>query len=231
MELIAEIGQNHNGDMLLAKKLIELAKQSGADVAKFQLFCAKTLFKKENNPWYEYNLKTELNKSSVEMLIEYSNKVGIEFMASVFDEERISWLEELGVKRYKIASRSIEDKQLIDAVLKTGKPTIISLGYWCKDELPDFKGNIQGYLYCVSKYPTPIEDINFSKISFDDYLGFSDHTIGIAASCVAVSRGAKVIEKHFTLDKNLYGPDHKGSALPEELIELRKFTDQVKQCL
>ena len=231
MEIIAEIGQNHNGDMDLAKELIKLAKYSGADVAKFQLFCAKSLFQKEGNPWYEYNLKTELSKKNVEMLIEYSDKIGIEFMASVFDEERLSWLEDFDVRRYKIASRSINDKKLIDAVLKTTKPVIISLGHWGKNEFPDFIGNILGYLYCISKYPTPLEDINFSNIDFSRYLGFSDHTVGINASCCAISRGAEVIEKHFTLDQNFYGPDHKGSVTPTELIKLRKFSDDVKKCL
>lgn len=231
MEIIAEIGQNHNGDMSLAKELIKLARDNGADVAKFQLFSAEKLFERENNPWFEYNKSTQLSKDNVEMLIEYSNKLGIEFMASVFDEERLSWLEEFNVKRYKIASRSINDVDLIESVLMTDKPVIISLGMWNKKEFPKFIGNVEGYLYCISKYPTAYEDLQFNSVNFNDYLGFSDHTIGINAACCALSRGAKVIEKHFTTDKNLYGPDHKGSATPSELYKLCNFAKDIQRCL
>ncbi|MAV59332.1 MAG: hypothetical protein CMG07_05215 [Candidatus Marinimicrobia bacterium] len=231
MNIIAEIGQNHNGDMALAKELVILAKKNGADVAKFQLFDAKSLFSKKDNPWYEYNLKTELSYDQIKMLKDFCDSQKIEFMASVFDEERIGWLEELEVERYKIASRSIFDTDLIDAVLKTNKPTIISLGLWDKDDLPKFIGNIEGYLYCISKYPTKLDELNLSKVSFEKYIGFSDHTVGINASCCAIARGAKIIEKHFTIDKGMYGPDHGSSITPVELAQLRKFSDDISLCL
>ena len=116
VEIIAEIGQNHNGDMLLAKELIHAAKENGADVAKFQLYDAVSLFPKENNPWYEYNCQTELSRDQVTDLNNECQKVGIEFMSSVFDVERIDWLESINVKSHKVASRSIKDASLTNAM-------------------------------------------------------------------------------------------------------------------
>ena len=155
IELIAEIGQNHNGDMSLAKELIHAANDSGADVAKFQVYEAKSLFPKEGNEWFEYNCKTELNSDQVFELSEECEKAGIEFMASVFDVMRIEWLERVGVKRYKIASRSIQDAALIGALVKTDKPLMVSLGMWKNKEFPVIKTQQKlDFLYCVSKYPT-----------------------------------------------------------------------------
>ena len=131
-EVIAEIGQNHNGDMVLAKELIYAAKEAGANVAKFQLYDAKKLFERKNNDWYEYNCKTELSYVQVQELAEICEKVEIEFMASVFDCIRIGWLEEVGVKRYKLASRSIQEKSLIKEIANKGKPILVSLGMWDK---------------------------------------------------------------------------------------------------
>jgi sialic acid synthase SpsE len=233
IEIIAEIGQNFNGDIELAKELIRLAKINGADVAKFQVYDAKALFPKENNPWYDYNCKTELNKEHLKILMDECAKVGIEFMASAFDEERVEWLETLGVKRYKIASRSISDKVLIDKIISTKKPIIVSLGMWYGDEFPEIESEAKvDFLYCVSKYPTELEDLHFNNIDFKDkYNGFSDHTLGVAAPVVAMSRGAKIIEKHFTIDKDMYGPDHSGSMTPNELQELVKYKEEILQCL
>ena len=107
MEIIAEIGQNHNGDMVLAKELIFAAKESGADVAKFQIFDAEETFGTKNNPWIDYNKKTELSRDNVNLLYEECQRHQIEFMSSVFHSRYIDWLEQLNVKRYKIASRSI----------------------------------------------------------------------------------------------------------------------------
>ena len=230
MEIIAEIGQNHNGDIDLACQLIKEAKNSGADVAKFQLYDAKALFPKEDNEWYDYNCQTELSFEDLQILHKACLEENIEFMASVFDIERIAWLEELNVKRYKIASRSIYEDELIDAVLKTNKPVLISLGMWKGDNLPSFTGNIN-YLYCISKYPTPLSDISFKDVDFNLYHGFSDHTEGVVAPITALSRGARIIEKHFTLDKKMYGPDHSGSMTPEELKIICNFRDGLDQCL
>jgi sialic acid synthase SpsE len=232
MEIIAEIGQNHNGDMDLARRLIVSAKENGADVAKFQVFEARKIFQKDGNPWFDYNLRTELKRDQVEMLAEECARIGIEFMASVFDVERIAWLEAVGVKRYKVASRSLSDKDLLAALTATGKPLIVSLGFWTGEGFPviEAPGGVQ-WLHCVSKYPTPLSDVGLSRIDFSVYAGFSDHTIGLTAPMAAFARGARIIEKHFTIDKDLYGPDHSGSMTPDELATLARYRDDLRACL
>lgn len=228
MEIIAEIGQNHNGDMQLARRLIAEAKAAGAAVAKFQVYDARALFPKEGNEWFEYNCKTELSRADVEMLANECERQGIEFMASVFDVERVQWLQDVGMRRYKIASRSVKDEALIDAVSKTGKPVLVSLGMWSGAAFPEIKaaGGVE-YLYCISKYPTELSDLHFGKVDFTRYAGFSDHTIGIDGAMIALSRGARIIEKHFTVDKAMYGPDHSGSMTPSELAALSRFRDSL----
>jgi sialic acid synthase SpsE len=231
MEIIAEIGQNFNGDMVLAHELIHSAKECGADVAKFQLYNAKSLFPKEGNEWYEYNCSTELSRDNIYELNSTCQNIGIEFMASVFDVERISWLEEVNVKRYKVASRSVHDVNLINALVDTGKPILISLGMWHETEFPKIKSNNVDYLYCISKYPTPLQDISLSSVDFKKIAGFSDHSIGVTAAIAAMSRGANIIEKHFTLDKKMYGPDHEGSMSPDELKIITSFRSELLKCL
>lgn len=228
MEIIAEIGQNHNGDMQLARRLIAEAKDAGAAVAKFQVYDAQTLFPKEGNEWFDYNCKTELSRADVETLAAECERQGVEFMASVFDVERVAWLESVGMRRYKIASRSVEDEALLDAVANTGKPVLVSLGMWKGKQFPKIvaPGGVE-FLYCVSKYPTELSDLHFDSIDFADYAGFSDHTIGIDAATIALSRGARIIEKHFTIDKTMHGPDHSGSMTPAELAALSRFRDSL----
>jgi sialic acid synthase SpsE len=232
MEIIAEIGQNHNGDMDLARSLIREAKAAGASVAKFQVYEARALFPKECNEWFDYNCKTELSRANVEALAVECDKAGIEFMASVFDVERIQWLEAVGMRRYKIASRSVRDRALIEAVAATGKPMIVALGMWNEPGFPSIAapGGVD-FLYCVSKYPTPLADLHFGAVDFSRYAGFSDHTIGIDAPMAALARGARIIEKHFTLDKGLHGPDHAGSMTPQELRSLCSFRDSLRSML
>lgn len=232
MEIIAEIGQNHNGDMKLACELIHAARESGANAVKFQVYDAKSLFPKENNDWYDYNCKTELNRDQLDLLVSECDKVGIEFMASAFDTQRVSWLEEIGVKRHKLASRSIGDKSLVDAMVETKKPLLASLGMWNHDNFPVIKGieNVC-FLYCVSKYPTSLEDLKLSRVDFSKYGGFSDHSIGITAAITACTLGARILEKHFTLDKSSNGPDHSGSMVPFELKEISRFTKEFPKCL
>ena len=137
MEIIAEIGQNHNGDMQIARRLIAEAKAAGAAVAKFQVYDARALFPKEGNEWFDYNCKTELSRTDVETLARDCEREGIEFMASVFDVARVAWLEAVGMRRYKLASRSVKDRELIEAVTRTGKPVLVSLGMWDGTEFPD----------------------------------------------------------------------------------------------
>lgn len=233
MEIIAEIGQNHNGEIHLAYELIHAAKEYGADVAKFQLYEAKTLFPKEGNEWYEYNCKTELSRDQVNLLAEECRKTHIDFMASVFDRERISWLEDVGVKRYKIASRSIYDTSLIRAIAATGKPIIASLGMWKEPTFPDIGTSAPvHFLYCIVKYPTLLSELHLKNVDFENsYAGFSDHTASITAALVAFSRGANILEKHFTLDKTMYGPDHICSMTPDELKMLHEFRLEIAECL
>lgn len=232
MEIIAEIGQNHNGDMSLAVEMIRAAKENGADAVKFQLYEASKLFPKDNNPWFEYNCKTELSKEDVLYLVEECKRQNIEFLASAFDVERVDWLQELNVRRYKIASRSIYDNRLISHICGTGKSLLVSLGMWQEDELPKFNTKAKVYfLYCVSKYPTQLAEMKLSMINFKVYTGISDHTIGISAAMCALSRGAKIVEKHFTLDKQMYGPDHSSSMTPNELMALHRFRTDLRELL
>ena len=233
-EIIAEIGQNHNGDLGLAAEMIRQAKRAGAHVAKFQLFDAKKTFPpKEKNEWFDYNCKTELTREQLKQIATICEHEQIEFMASAFDVQRVGWLEELGVKKHKIASRSIEDKPLIDALIKTGKPLVVSLGWWKSDKLPEIatRGKVD-FLYCVSKYPTELEDLEFSKIDFvKTYAGFSDHTLGVHAPMAAMARGARIIEKHFTLDKKMYGPDHSCSMTQDELVQIVEFSRSLSRMI
>lgn len=232
MEIIAEIGQNHNGDMETAMRLIRAAKEGGADVAKFQVYHAESLFSKQDNPWYEYNLATELSRDQVEHLAAECQRVGIEFLASVFDVDRVAWLEEIGVKRYKVASRSIDDAELIGALCATGKPLIISLGMWQGPGLPkvDTEAPID-FLYCISKYPAPLSELRLASVDFSVFAGFSDHSLGLTAAMVAFARGARLVEKHFTLDRRAYGPDHAGSMTPDDLVALDRFRREAASCL
>jgi len=238
MEIIAEIGQNHNGNMSIAEELIYSVSEVGADVAKFQLF-EMSFWEKiySKNPeiektWRDYHEKTCLNTENINKLNDLCNKLNIEFMCSVFDEKLIETLEKIKVKRYKIASSSIYETKLIDKLASTNKDLIVSLGKWKENKLPKINTPAKvSYLYCVSKYPTEFNDLNFSKISFDKFDGFSDHTIGLDASFIALSRGAKIIEKHVTLDKNMHGPDHEGSITPKELKKLIDFKNNLKLSL
>jgi sialic acid synthase SpsE len=224
-EIIAEIGQNHNGDMILAEKLIKAAADSGADAVKFQLYDARRLFSgKSENPWFDYNCETELSRKNVDHLHNICAKIGIEFLASVFDVERIEWLESLSVKRYKIASRSIKDTALIKGLINTNKPLVVSLGAWTASEFPKINTSASvEFLFCISKYPTPLNELELSKVDFKNYAGFSDHSLGISAACASFVRGARIVEKHFTLDKMAFGPDHQGSMTPAELMRLHEF--------
>jgi sialic acid synthase SpsE len=230
-EIIAEIGQNHNGDIKLAKELIKVAKQSGADVAKFQVYNAKALFPpKSQNPWFDYNCLTELKRDDVFRLADYCAEIGIEFMASVFDLERIEWLEAVNVKKYKLASRSVADSELVSGIVSTGKPIIVSLGMWDEINFPEIssQGGVD-FLYCVSKYPTPLSELKLSKVDFNKYAGFSDHTVGITAACASIVMGARILEKHLTLDKSAYGPDHACSMTPEDLASINAFRCEMEQ--
>jgi len=224
MLLIAEIGQNHNGDMALAKRMIASAKECGAGMAKFQLYDVDSIFKKDFE-WYREAKEAQLGFDQVKELKEECDRIGIEFGASVFDTERLGWIVKLKVRRIKIASRSIYNRELIASAAATSKDMIVSLGMYQGKRFPTIKtkGKVD-FLYCVAKYPTKPEDLAFERVNFNKYSGFSDHTIGIEASVTAMARGARIIEKHFTLNKAMHGPDHKGSMTPDELKELVRYS-------
>ena len=231
MIIIAEIGINHNGDWNLAHELIRQAKICGADIAKFQLYDPNELFgakgKTPNSAIYEQTRGKMPSLPATYQLHQWCQEEGIEFMASVFDEVRLEWIEELGVKHHKIASRTlVEDLELCDAILAKDKETFISLGQWKPERgmehSPPYehRPNVR-YLHCVSKYPTEYQDITMPEcFTHSFYTGFSDHSLGIEAALVAVGRGATVIEKHFTLSKSMNGPDHICSIEPAEMAML-----------
>ena len=235
IEIITEIGINHNGDLNKAKHMIQIAKDCGADTAKFQLYDPKKLLSPgqfHHKDW-EAILLSELNCDDIIELYEHCSKVGIEFLCSAFDYERLSWLEGLGVKRHKIASRTIYDIGYVKAIQNTNKLYFASLGM-INEEKEEFdvtykrlNSRYASFLYCVSMYPTPLACLRFSKDMFDGYYdGFSDHTIGVTAVETAIVLGAKIIEKHFTLDRSDDGPDHFCSIIPSELKQLCIFRDE-----
>jgi N-acetylneuraminate synthase/N,N'-diacetyllegionaminate synthase len=250
IEIIAECGINHNGDMRLATKMIGLAQECGADVAKFQTFDAEQLIRKVPSlPLYnkEWVRKTELSKDNLFLLANECERYGIEFMSSVFDERSLRWLEEVGVKRYKLASAFATDVELCGKIKETRKEIIASCGHmetttrnyaptpwWFSYQCPQ-PWVCVGHphvklLYCVPKYPTKLEELELpDKFGFTGgYWGFSDHTEDILASIVAMSRGARLIEKHFTLDTEKEGPDHFMSIEPPELDELCDTRDEIE---
>jgi len=239
--VIAEAGVNHNGDLNLAKRLVDAAYEGGADAVKFQTFTASTLAI-EDAPKADYQFETtsstetqfqmlkrlELTASMHSELKVYSNEVGILFMSSPFDESSADLLSELGVEVFKIPSGEITNLPLLDHVARKGKPMIVSTGMSYLSEVEaavriiESVGNQQIILlHCVSNYPADPSDINLSAMNtlreaFNTIVGYSDHTQGIQIALAAVALGAKVIEKHITLDCNLPGPDHRSSLEPAE---------------
>ena len=213
MLFIAEIGLNHNGNFQLCYEMIKLAKKSGADIAKFQLG-----WKSLPNEINFFNL------DRIKTLKKWSEEFEIELMFSIFNKESLQMVKELHLDKYKIASRTvIDDIELVKEIVNLNKKTFISLGMWEKKELPLEKRENIDYLWCKSKYPTTNDDLkNFPKNFKDtDYAGYSDHNIGIDMALLAISRGARIIEKHFTLDKtSTVIRDHVLSAEPEEFSDL-----------
>ena len=224
MKIIAEIGQNYNGNLDTAFAMIEKSAEIGADYAKFQLFDPRKVFQEKNNPWWEYNLRSELTKDDVLQLARFCEKCKIKFAASVFDIVRLSWLLQLDIDFVKIASRSINDKLLINAAIESGFPILASLGFWQEEELPYNNNNIS-YLHCVSEYPAPAENLRLHKLKDQRIAGYSDHSIGISAAKIAICSDKDWLEKHVTLDKKMYGPDHECSATFDEMREIIEFRE------
>lgn len=226
--IIAEIGHNGNGNMKLNKLMIDEAKRCGADIAKFQVYDIDKIWKPWQARYMELKM-AQLTKEDVKELADYCAQVGIEFMASAFDAERVGWLEEVGVKRHKLASRSIYDNEIIDAMQDTGKQIIASLGM-IKGHTYREIHNVQ-CLFCVAEYPAFIKEVP----AFGErngrflYQGFSDHTIGMEWAKEAVKKGATIIEKHFTLDKTLPGFNSQLSANPQELEDFVTWVRQYER--
>lgn len=245
--IIAEAGVNHNGSMEMASKLIDAAKQAGADAVKFQSFKADKLvsstaekadYQKQttgsSESHYEMIKKLELSLDDHKKLIEYCNKTGIQFLSSPFDLDSIDLLNKLGIEIFKIPSGEIINLPYLRKIGKLNKNVILSTGMADLGEIEDAlyvltengtdKNKIT-VLHCNTEYPTPFEDVNLKamltiKSSFGIKVGYSDHTLGIEVPIAAVALGAEVIEKHFTLHRNMEGPDHKASLEPVELKEM-----------
>ena len=253
--IIAEAGVNHGGDMGLAKKLIDLASDSGADAVKFQTFKAEHLILRSVKK-ASYQLKTtdpcesqfemlrrlEVTKEQNMMLKKYCRKKGIIFLTTPFDEFSLDSLDSLDLPAYKIASTDLTNLPFLKKAAKKGKPIILSTGMsYLKEvklalqEIYPFNKNVI-LLQCTANYPIRNTEANLNIIStfkdtFDILVGYSDHTVGIGALPYAVALGAKVVEKHFTLSKRLPGPDHKASLNPGELKEAVREIRRVEQFL
>lgn len=220
MKIIAEIGINHNGDFRKIEELIRQASLGGADYAKFQLYDSIRVFGDEHAKENEFTFE---QVKTIKEICDYYN---IEFFASVFDEEKLQWCEDLNVNVYKIASRTVTNEpELCKKIINKGKPTYVSLGFWENHELPFNKNNVI-YMNCISEYPTSFK--SFKQFNYDNKItGWSDHANGISYALYNISRGASVIEKHFTLSKGMEGPDHICSMDIEELKNLRKYGDEL----
>lgn len=256
--IIAEAGVNHNGDIELAKKLIDEAAEAGADIVKFQTFKTENLVSKDakmaeyqvSNTLKEdsqFNMlkKLELSRSDHDVLIEHCRKRTIKFLSTAFDLESLDVLTDLGIEIFKIPSGEITNYPFIKRIGAKNKKVILSTGM---SDLLEIKEAIElllasgtkldniTVLHCNTEYPTPMEDVNLLamnsiKNEFGVNIGYSDHTAGIEVAIAAVALGAKVIEKHFTLDKEMEGPDHKASLNPGELRQMVKSIRNIERAM
>jgi len=233
--IIAEAGINACGNLDVARQQIDLACMCGCDAVKFQIYdtdrlydgdrTAKT-YKEHQRGWFSYK--------NFRVLSDYTT---IEWMATPFDTEAVNLMEDIGVRRYKVASRSVTDHKLMEAIAKTKKPVIFSTGRHdtntVKSSLDILSDNQITLMYCVPDYPTKVKDLNFGRMTkmaeiFKVPYGFSDHTTGIFASIEAVRLGAEVIERHFTVSRNLDGCDQICSLEPNEMKLLVKSIRQLE---
>lgn len=243
--IIAEAGVNHNGSLEIAKKLVDKAVEAGVDYIKFQTFKASKLVTKaakqaeyqqknigkEGDSQYQMLKKLELSPEDHEVLIAYCKEKGIKFFSTAFDFDSIEYLHSLNLDLWKIPSGEVTNYLFLKRVAAYNKKTILSTGM-C--EMEDVRAAVDALyrnglskeklilLHCNTEYPTPFEDVNLKAMGalreeFGVKVGYSDHTKGIEVPIAAVALGATVIEKHFTLDRNMEGPDHKASLEPEEL--------------
>ncbi|MBF7045952.1 N-acetylneuraminate synthase [Campylobacter volucris] len=256
--IIAEAGVNHNGDINIAKKLIEVASEAGADYVKFQSFvardCVSKIAKKasyqlentdENQSQLDMIKKLELDEKAHEELIKHCNKCGIKFLSTPFDLKSIELLARLNVELFKIPSGELTNYPYLKKIASYDKNIILSTGMATLLEIQNALNVLTSngtqrekitILHCNSEYPTPFEDVNLKamqtlKETFDLPVGYSDHTLGISVSIAAVTMGACVIEKHFTLDKTMQGPDHQASLDINELKAMVKSIRDIEKAL
>jgi len=239
--IIAEAGVNHNGSLDLALKMVDEAKRAGADIVKFQTAIPEKVISKYADK-AEYQKKTTGNEESqlemckrihlklsdYDIIKKYCEEVGIEFLSTPFDLESIDYLEKLGIRLWKIPSGEITNLPYLIKIAKTGKPVIMSTGMSELNEVEEAVNVLKKggageitLLHCTTEYPAPFESVNLRAMNtlrekFGTKVGYSDHTVGFEAAVAAVVLGASVIEKHFTLNHNMEGPDHKASLEPEE---------------
>ena len=257
---IAEIGANHNGDIKLAKKMIDIAKESGADCVKFQSWSKDSIFSKkvyEDNYFLkddyrdrdDYTLEEivdefSLAKEEQKMLKEYCDKVGIMFASTPFSKGEVDFLvHELDVDFIKVASMDLNNIPFLEYIAKKNKPIFLSTGLSTLSEIDEAVRAIENagnkdiiILHCVAMYPPKDNIVNLNNIDtfmeiYEYPIGYSDHTLGTTASLVAVSKGACVIEKHFTLDKNMFGWDHKVSVDPDEMKYIISESERIVSML
>lgn len=243
--IIAEAGVNHNGDMDLAKRLIDEAKNAGADYVKFQTavdctskYAPKAEYQKRetgaDESQLEMALKLRLRLDQHLELYEYCNEVGISYLSTAFDIDSVHFLDSLDLPFWKIPSGEITNLPYLIEIAKTKKPIVLSTGMAELNEIEDaikiLRNNGSGditVLQCHTEYPTEMQNVNLRametlKNTFNVPVGLSDHSIGIEVPIAAVAMGATVIEKHFTLNRNMSGPDHKASIEPQQLKSMVK---------
>jgi N,N'-diacetyllegionaminate synthase len=256
--IIAEAGVNHNGSIELAKKLIDVASESGADAVKFQTFKAEKLVSKNaqkadyqkqttdtKESQFDMIKKLELDMDTHKELMAYCKTKNIMFLSTPFDHDSIELLSDLGLEIFKIPSGEITNLPYLRHIGKLNKKVILSTGMADIGEIEDAldilinagtkKENIT-VLHANTMYPTPMEDVNLKAMvtignTFDIAFGYSDHTLGIEVDIAAVALGACCIEKHFTLDKTMEGPDHKASLEPDELKAMVKAIRNIELAL
>lgn len=243
--IIAEAGVNHNGDIPTAKKLIDAAANAGVDYVKFQTFKASKLVSpkaktaeyqnkntgSEDNSQLNMLKKLELSHEDHVELMSYCDEKNIKFFSTAFDTSTVDYLDELGLDLFKVPSGEITNFPYLRAVALKKKPVILSTGMCTEEEIKDAVAVMLKFgvdkkditiLHCNTEYPTPMKDVNLKAMltigkAFNVEIGYSDHTLGIEVPTAAVALGATVIEKHFTLDRTLPGPDHAASLEPDEL--------------
>lgn len=253
--IVAEAGVNHNGRLAIAKEMIDAAVESGADAVKFQTFKTDQLILKDiekapyqkittssNETQYEMLKRLEISCEQTKELMDYCKKKNITFLSTPFEKVSLDELDKLEVPAYKVAATDITNIQFLRQIAEKRKPMILSAGMCYMDEVKKALEAIYPInrdvilLQCTANYPIQDAEANINVIktfkeAFDILVGYSDHSQGVGASPYAVALGAKVIEKHFTIDKNMEGPDHKASVTPEELKQLVSDIRRVEQYL